>query len=197
MTLVRGAAGHAEARDVGAVFNLRGKYRERLGLGGGAVRRGIPGLFLDPGVYRLEGHGGKDVGPINMTFSIPAPFEWIDGDDISVIARSRGVTVHWKNAASDQLMIIAARGLDPVTTASGVCLCIARAAAGQFTIPAAFLMNFPASVDAPGRRFDELILGSLTRSRQQSSTRGDLMTEPFSLCTISGGWSTTGEALIF
>jgi uncharacterized protein (TIGR03437 family) len=161
LTLVRGAAGWSDARDVVEVFHVRGKYREHLGLGGGDVRRGIPDLFLEPGVYRLEGDGGKDVGPIKVTFSVPAPFEWIDGNDISVITRSKGVTVHWKNAG-DQLMMIAARGLDPVTTASGMCLCTARAAAGQFTIPAAFLNNFPVSVDAPGRRFDELILGSLT-----------------------------------
>ena len=161
LTLVRGVAGHSEARDVVAVLHVRGSYRAHLGLGGGDRRRGIPDLFLDPGAYRLEGDGGKDAGSIRLPFSVPAPFEWLDENEISVIDRNKGVAVHWKNGV-DQLMIVAARALDPVTTASGVCLCIARAAASQFTIPATFLKNFPASVDAPGRRFDELILGSLS-----------------------------------
>jgi len=161
-----------EIRDVEGIWNSRGRYRSHLGMKGIESRRPYPGLFLDPGEFHLEGRGGKDVGPFKLAFSIPAPFEWTDRDAISVIVRNKGVTVHWKNATGDQLMVLLARSLDPVTTASGVCICTARATAGQFAIPAAMLANFPSSIDTPRQRLNELIVGSLTAKPGQLHAKG-------------------------
>jgi hypothetical protein len=96
-----------------------------------------------------------------MDFSIPAPPDWIDLDEKSVVNRASGVTVHWKNAADQQLILILARNMDPLTTASALCICAARPDAGKFTIPPSLLGNFPVSVMVPNRRFDDLRVASL------------------------------------
>jgi hypothetical protein len=79
-----------------------------------------------------------------------------------VVDRIRGVTVHWKNASRDQLMFIVARNVDQITTSVGMCLCTARAEAGQFSIPPALLANVPATVDIAGIPYDELTVGAIT-----------------------------------
>lgn len=117
--------------------------------------------FLDPGEYRLEGAGGKDVGPFSVRIPGPVPFEWTDRDRTSTIVRDRGFTVHWRGVAADRLIVILATNVDQISTAIGTCLCTAKADAGQFTIPAAMLANLPASKDIPGIPYDRVLVASL------------------------------------
>ena len=168
MGLTRRAAGGAEEkREIDKTAKDQGNYSARLGAGGSAVQRGTLPLFLQPGRYRLEERGGREAGPFAAEFSIPAPFQWLDRDQISTIDRSRGVTVHWTPSADaadvrNHVMAVVIRNVDRITTAIGTCLCTARASAGQFTVPAAMLANIPASIQARGERYDKLVLGSLT-----------------------------------
>jgi uncharacterized protein (TIGR03437 family) len=139
-----------------------GYYRAHLGVQAYDDRHlGLP-LFLDRGEFVLRGRGGSDIGPFTAAFSIPAPFEWTDREQTRVVDRIRGVTVHWKNASRDQLMFIVARNVDQITTSVGMCLCTARAEAGQFSIPPALLANVPATVDTAGIPYDELTVGAIT-----------------------------------
>jgi uncharacterized protein (TIGR03437 family) len=162
LTLRRDAPAGGEARDVGQLWRDPGQYRAKLGVSGLQTKRPLPALFLESGAYRLEGSGGADVGAFSITFSIPAPIEWINRDETSILNRGSGVTLRWKKGPSDQLILILARNVDQLTTAIGRCLCTERADAGQFTIPAALLANVPASIGAPGKRYDELALVSLS-----------------------------------
>ncbi len=150
------------ARAIGEVWRNTGNYRAHLGVSGSAGRRGAQPLFLEPGEFVLRGGGGKDVGPFQAAFSVPAPFEWTDRDELNVVERSRGLTVHWSGAAPGQLMLIVARNIDQLTTAIGMSLCLARSSASQIAIPAALLANVPATRDIPGTPFDEVALGSLS-----------------------------------
>ena len=158
LTLARGEQFRSIAQD----RRMTGNYRAHLGSGGSVARRGTPPLFLEPGEFVLKGNGGKDVGPFMLTPAGPAPFEWTDRDDMLVIDRSRGVTLHWKDPIRNRLMLIGARNIDQITTVIGMCICTARSDAGRFTIPAAMLANLPASQDIPGVPYDEVVLGALT-----------------------------------
>ncbi|MBZ5610167.1 MAG: hypothetical protein LAP38_18045 [Acidobacteriia bacterium] len=153
--------GAGASRSIGEVWRNAGSYRAHLGSASIADRRGSLPLFLEPGEFVLRGTGGRDVGPFHVAFSVPAPFNWIDRDQISVVDRSRAPTVHWNGTAPGQLMLIVARNVDQLTTAIGMCLCVARSSDGQLTIPPALLANVPASRDIPGTPFDELAIGSL------------------------------------
>jgi uncharacterized protein (TIGR03437 family) len=162
-----------KTRKIGQVWRNSGQYSARFGMDEAGAGRNLPGLFLEPGSYQLETSGGKDVGPFSIGFSIPAPFEWTDRDQTTEVVRSRGVTLHWKNAASDLLMLIVARNVDPITTAIGMCLCTARADVGQFTIPSALLASIPASLDAAGDRYNQLVIASLAaKTSAEVPTKG-------------------------
>ena len=119
-------------------------------------------LFLDPGPMRLSGPGGKQVGPFTADAAIPAEFAWIDREQIKVIDRTRGVTVHWKPGSPDQVMLVMAGNVDQITTAVGICICSMPASAGQITIPPVMLANIPASQDMAGVPYDELVLAAIT-----------------------------------
>ncbi|HXJ40496.1 MAG TPA: hypothetical protein VNH18_14540, partial [Bryobacteraceae bacterium] len=58
-------------------------------------------------------------------------------------------------------VVILATNVDQITTAIGATVCTARAAAGQFTIPAALMANLPPSRDIPGIPYDRVLVASL------------------------------------
>jgi uncharacterized protein (TIGR03437 family) len=151
-----------QTRSISQSWEGQGIYRGHLGTTGSDLRRKSQPLFLEPGEFTLRGTGGKEVGSFNTVFSVPGPFEWTDREQTRVVDRNRGVTVHWKNGAPDQLMVILARNIDQITTAIGMCICTASGAAGQFSIPPAMLANVPATHDMAGIPYDELVVGSLT-----------------------------------
>jgi uncharacterized protein (TIGR03437 family) len=155
ITISRGA----QTRTIGP--SAPGHYRQRLGVGGFAARRGMPGPFLDPNDFVLASTGGQDVGPFTVHFTVADPFEWTNREALSVFDRSQGVTLRWKSPSKDDLMVIVARNVDDITTAIGMCLCTVRAASGQFSIPPAILANVPASRNVAVATIDELALGSL------------------------------------
>jgi uncharacterized protein (TIGR03437 family) len=151
----------SQTREIDELAERPGDYQGRLGLSGFVSRQGIPPPFLQPGQFVLRAPGGSGAGPFTTTATITPPFEWIDRDRITTVDRSRGLTVHWRHSGTTALMIIAAKNVDQLTTAIGACLCTARAAAGQFTIPPEILANMPISRGAPGERRDELLVGAL------------------------------------
>ncbi len=172
LTLRRDPPAGVEFRNIGQLWRDSGEYRARLGVSGLDIKRNLPGLFLNPGSYRLEGSGGTEAGPFSIAFSIPAPVEWVNRDQTSIVNRGSGVTLRWEHGTRDQLMLILARNVDRLTTAIGMCICTARASAGQFTVPAELLANVPASIDAPGERFDQLALVSLSAKLSSIHAKG-------------------------
>jgi uncharacterized protein (TIGR03437 family) len=137
-----------------------GVYRVDLGRGEAASKRGVPVPFLDPGDLELKAPGGPDIGAFSLWFKAPVPFEWTDLEQSGVIDRSHGATVHWRGVPSDHLVLIVASNIDQITTVSGSCICVARAGAGQMTIPSALLAHIPPTQDIPGTPFDQLYVAS-------------------------------------
>ena len=165
LVIRRGAGGQ---RTISRGLEAYGTYRQRIGTAGFAAKRGSPPLFLDPGDFVLSSPGGKQVGDFNAPFRAPVPFEWPERDQIRVVDRRRGVTLHWRDPNRDNLMVIVALNQDEITTAIGMCLCTANSSSGQFTIPAAMLGNVPASRDIAENSINELAIASLPRKPEST-----------------------------
>lgn len=149
-----------ESRAIRRDNNVAGYYHARLGQAGAGASRRAPPLFLDPGELTLTGSGGKDVGGFNVRVPAPVPFEWTDRDSLTVIDRRRPLVLHWRPIPAGRIMILATN-VDQITTAMGMCLCVAEGGAGRFTVPPAVLANVPLSRDIPGVPFDQLFVSSL------------------------------------
>ncbi len=132
----------------------------------------VPPQLLNPGRFFLSGPGGTDVGAFRITAEAPAPFEWTDRDKTEVVARSRGLPMHWKGQANGHWTILLATNVDRITTAIGTCLCTAPLNATHFDIPAALLANIPASSDAPGTPYDQLFIVSMPAKGTPLSVAG-------------------------
>jgi uncharacterized protein (TIGR03437 family) len=121
----------------------------------------VPPRFLNPGKFFLSGPGGMDVGAFRVTVEAPAPFEWTDRDQTEVVARSRGLPLHWRGLAAGHRIMLMATNVDQISTAIGTCLCSAPLNATHFEIPAALLANIPTSYDAPGTPYDQAFVFSM------------------------------------
>jgi uncharacterized protein (TIGR03437 family) len=132
----------------------------------------LPQRFFRPGKFNLFGPGGLDVGAFRVPVEAPAPFEWTDRDRTDLVARSRGVTLHWRGQPSGRWTILLAANVDQITTAVGTCLCTAPLNATHFEIPAALLANIPTSYDAPGSPYDQMFVASLPAKASPIPAKG-------------------------
>jgi hypothetical protein len=103
-------------------------------------------LYLRNGRYRIESPGGSDVGPFAAALDVTGPLVWRNLEAIDEIDRARGVTVEWKAARRDDAVLIAAANSDRASGDSAMCLCLAPAADGRFTIPPYALANIPKTI---------------------------------------------------
>lgn len=116
--------------------------------------------LLRPGKFNLMGPGGVDVGAFRVVGESPAPFEWTDRDQTEIVPRNRALSLHWRGQPSGHWTILLATNVDQITTATGSCVCIAPLGATHFEIPAALLANIPASYEAPGSPYDQIVVAS-------------------------------------
>ncbi len=129
-----------------------------------APGRAAMSMFLNPGKFDIVSGGGKDVGPFTSIASMPAPIEWTNRLETRQITRSLGVTVKWRQrGGAKRLMAVIAGAADRVSGAGGLCICVAAAGSGSFTIPPETLANLPATdaSEDPGRPVTGLVLVSL------------------------------------
>jgi uncharacterized protein (TIGR03437 family) len=163
----------------GASINLQGprgaKQFERRGgdanYYGASLGGGLPGFtgdygpeYLVPGLYTVDHPAGPDVGAFSATLTLPAPIQWTNRDSFSVLRRSQDLTVTWTGGDSaKEYVVVGATSLDMARRVGASITCVARASAGQFTIPAWLLSTLPASSGpSPG--------GSLPNGRVEFST---------------------------
>jgi uncharacterized protein (TIGR03437 family) len=118
-------------------------------LGGGPA--GLPGstpLFLSQGQYSINnGNGGADVGPFTTTLNVPAPLVWTNASSVSTIVRAQGQNVTWTGgdpAGNVEIIGFATTGATGSTVGAAF-VCIQKASAGSFNIPAPVLLSLPAS----------------------------------------------------
>jgi hypothetical protein len=147
------------------------------GFGVGESASAAPNAAFVPGLYSINGSGGKDIGTFNASINIGAPS--ISGGLPSTITRSSGLTLSWTGADPAATVSIAGQSetINGLTVSVAEFLCSTTAASGTFTVPASILNQIPASK-----------LGFLTVSFGNPST-------PFSAPLTSGG--TTVNAQFF
>jgi hypothetical protein len=100
-------------------------------------------LFLKPGDYSFSIPGGRDVGAFRTTIHVSAPIRWTNRDVIGTVDRTRGITVKWRAARPNGLMLITAINSDEESGGVGLCSCVEHASAGSFHIPPEALANIP------------------------------------------------------
>ncbi len=121
-------------------------------LGGG--QPGTPGagpLYLDAGSYTVTGPGGADVGAFTANLSVAQPLTWTNEDAITTVTRSQGQPVTWTGGDPAGIVTITGSSIvlgtapDGSDSVGAIFTCTAKAADGQFTIPALVLSALPPS----------------------------------------------------
>jgi uncharacterized protein (TIGR03437 family) len=113
------------------------------------------GTIVAGGQYSLDGTGGADVGPFDVTVPFPVSFAVTDWDSLSSIDRSQPLALNWTSQGADQAFIIISSsqvvGKDASNTNiihNVIINCQTPAAAGSFTVPAeALAYLLPESID--------------------------------------------------
>jgi hypothetical protein len=100
-------------------------------------------LFLTPGDFTFSTPGGRDVGSFSSTVHVTPAIDWTNRDAIGTVDREHGVTVKWRAARPNGLVLITAINSDEESGGVGVCSCIEHASAGSFHIPPDALANIP------------------------------------------------------
>lgn len=118
---------------------------------------GIPGApsptpVIAQGTYTLTGTGGLNIGAFTASTPVPALLDWTNRSTISMVNRSSPLQLNWTGGGASDLVTITGISANLVGGTenapvfdSGVFVCIARASAGTFSVPANILSQLPAT----------------------------------------------------
>ncbi len=122
-------------------------------------------LVLNPGTsLTLSSPGGKDVGPISGSFTMPNEITWTNRDQINTINRATPLTLTWTGGDISRLMLIVGGVEDAKIKTGGGFMCLVSAAAGTFTVPVSVLADLPATralTSTPDDSFGGIALASV------------------------------------
>ena len=122
-----------------------------LEVSGAFIQDVNPGGFLGPGLLRITGQGGIDVGPFEVTAPMPNAVQWNSGD-FDKIDRSRERIVTWTPEDTlDSYIIVSGMSLtmaalDGKGRPGKVFSCTQSAATGEIRVPAYILSAMPRSM---------------------------------------------------
>lgn len=114
--------------DVGSQFSVTGTGGgQTVGLGPGSAALGsqlplwsLPNtLYLTPGNYTVSGNGGKDVGKINVSITVPSPLTWTNRSQTTTVPRSQSLTLNWSGGPDGQSVSILGENSDLRTNSMG------------------------------------------------------------------------------
>jgi uncharacterized protein (TIGR03437 family) len=115
---------------------------------GGALSS-VPALanlgFLNPGSYTLSSTGGSDIGPFQVSATVPAPLSWTNRDQLVTIDRTMPLTLNWTGASSSSTVFVLGAATDLPSNSTSMFLCVVPAGASSFTVPPLMLSNLPAT----------------------------------------------------
>lgn len=136
--VIDGPSGQRQITPVAPPFPASvGNYGANLGDSPGSTP-----LYLTSGAYNITGKGGKEVGPFSVSIQMPEQLTWNNQSSVNTITRANGVAVTWTAADPNSYIVISGASL----SASGAGFnCTAKAADGQFTVPAIVLLALPPS----------------------------------------------------
>jgi uncharacterized protein (TIGR03437 family) len=161
------------AKTMARVPSSPGYYSANLG--GGIAFPGLPAPeppYLEPGNYTFTGPGGADVGAFTAQYTIGSLINWTNRAAINTIVRANGQEITWTGGgANDYVFMTGYSATDTSDNAltSGF-ICIERASANRFTIPAAVLLALPSSVSGGGLGTPTSVLSVGTVFQERSFT---------------------------
>lgn len=144
-------------------------------------------LFLAPGDQNVSGPGGPDVGPFNVSETLPDIFDWTNREQ-RMVSRSASHTVRWSVGPVAPNVVMQISGTSTATnefgrTLVGSFICFADPAAGFFEVPAYVLASMPASeINA-----NNVSTGSLTLVLQSGGKRFSASGLDFGILTFTVG----------
>ena len=125
----------------------------------------LAGGYLEPGSYTINNGSGAEVGPFQVSQTLPQTLQWLNESSITAVNRAQGVQVTWSAADPNGVVQISgysSNATDPLNIVTGGFSCFERASAGSFTVPSAVLLALPATLPAPPTGEAALIVGSST-----------------------------------
>jgi hypothetical protein len=142
--LIGGAFVFLGGIDAGASLTLAGPGRTAALSGNGPIYDmsgdplGTPPSdppFLVPGTWRIEGPGGKTIGPFQADLVLPPTVRWTNRDNLAAIDRGQDQDVTWDPSGYTDT--------DVAAVSLGQIFCRAPATAGKLTIPSTLLETLP------------------------------------------------------
>lgn len=104
------------------------------------------GTFALGGTYTITGTGGTQVGPFNISATLPSSFNVTNWDAITAINRANPLAISWTGAGFDVLVItITGLAISGSTTTAVNVTCAVAANLGSYTVPTAALAYLPAT----------------------------------------------------
>jgi len=98
------------------------------------------------GTYTLTGSGGTQIGPFNISATLPSSFTVTNWDAITAINRANPLAISWTGAGFDVLVItITGQTTDGSTNTNVNVTCAVAANLGTYTVPTAALAYLPAT----------------------------------------------------
>ncbi|MCU1336511.1 MAG: hypothetical protein JWO19_2092 [Bryobacterales bacterium] len=96
------------------------------------------------GSYVFNGSGGAQVGKFTATVNFANPLlTWTNQSAATTVTRSQGLQVTWSGGAGGTYVTIFGTSFNVSSSTSGTYICLAPAAAGQFTVPSYVLLSLP------------------------------------------------------
>jgi uncharacterized protein (TIGR03437 family) len=153
-------SGPGGSKQIPGLATQVGSYDATLGGGFALPGQTAPPLYLSPGTYTLNnGSGGKDVGPFNITITVPATFTWTNMSSITSVPRSQPLTVTWTGGDPTQPVIISGSS-GTADNAFAAFVCEAPNPPGTFTVPVQILQQLPPSATTSGVALSSLQLST-------------------------------------
>ena len=130
----------------------------------GSVTTGIPGgtpVYLDKGSYTVTGPGGPGVGAFSAAITLPDPLVKTNQAVTDTMTRSMGQTVTWTGGDATGTVLILGFSTTAGARVGREFLCVEKASAGTFTVPASVLLALPATSGAPSGTTAASVIGAL------------------------------------
>ncbi len=131
-----------------------------IGGAAGGFRASVEAFFASAASVVIESLGGDDVGPVRASLAVEPALEWSNRGQLSAITRGSPFTLEWAAPGRNgRVAVVAAASVDVTHNVSGLVLCLADPAAGQFTVPGWATANLPAAARRLGESDAALYLG--------------------------------------
>lgn len=104
--------------------------------------------FFGPGTWRIEGPGGKNIGPFQADLVLPPLINWTNRDDLTSIDRGNDQDITWDPTGYTDTDVatvnLSPTRLAAIVSPSAQILCRTPATSGKLTIPSGLLQTLPA-----------------------------------------------------